>query len=66
LAHTEVLKAITVNPAKLLGLDKRIGSIEKGKDADLVLFNGDPFECTTKICTVIIDGKVEVENNCKD
>jgi len=44
---------------------KRIGSIEKGKDADLVLFNGDPFEYLTKPCLVIIDGKVEADNQCK-
>lgn len=64
LPRTEALKAITINPATLLGIADRVGSIEKGKDADLVLFNGDPFEYTTKPCIVIIDGKVEVEN-CK-
>jgi imidazolonepropionase-like amidohydrolase len=64
LPYEEALKAITINPARLLGLEKRIGSIEKGKDADLVLFNGDPFEYTTKACIVIIDGKVEVDQ-CK-
>ncbi|MGZ3950864.1 MAG: amidohydrolase family protein [Flavisolibacter sp.] len=65
LSYEDALKAITINPAKLLGLDKQIGSIEKGKDADLVLFNGDPFEYTTKPCMVIIDGKVEVQNQCQ-
>jgi imidazolonepropionase-like amidohydrolase len=64
LPYEEALKAITINPARLLGLDKKIGSLEKGKDADLVLFNGDPFEYVTKPCIVIIDGKVEV-NQCK-
>ena len=59
----EALKAITLNPAKLLGIDKQVGSIEVGKDADLVLFNGDPFEYTTKVCTVFIDG-IEVSNSC--
>ena len=57
----EALKAITINPARLLGLDKRIGSIEKGKDADLVLYNGEPFEYLTKVCTVIINGQVVAE-----
>lgn len=61
LSFEDALKAITIHPAKLLGMDKRIGSIEKGKDADLVLFNGDPFEYTTKVCMVIINGKVEVD-----
>lgn len=64
LPYEEALKTITINPAKLLGLDGRIGSLEKGKDADIVLFDGDPFEYTTKTCVVIIDGKVEAEN-CK-
>ncbi|GAC1419789.1 MAG: amidohydrolase family protein [Flavisolibacter sp.] len=61
LPYQEALKTITLNPARLLGLEKRIGSLEKGKDADMVLFNGDPFEYLTKVCMVIIDGKVEVD-----
>ncbi len=59
----EALKSITLNPAKLLGIDKQVGSIEVGKDADLVLYNADPFEYTTKVCTVFIDG-TEVSNSC--
>jgi imidazolonepropionase-like amidohydrolase len=59
----EALKSITLNPAKLLGIDKQVGSIEVGKDADLVLYNGNPFEYTTKVCTVFIDG-TEVSNSC--
>jgi imidazolonepropionase-like amidohydrolase len=64
LPYDEALKAITINPARLLGLDKQIGSIEKGKDADLVLFDGDPFEYTTHVCKVIIDGEL-VSDLCK-
>ncbi|MBS1936058.1 MAG: amidohydrolase family protein, partial [Bacteroidetes bacterium] len=64
LPYDEALKAVTINPAKLLGLDKRIGSIEKGKDADIVLYDGDPFEYTTHVCKVIIDGQL-VADNCK-
>jgi imidazolonepropionase-like amidohydrolase len=63
LPYEEALKAITINPAKLLGLDKRIGSIEKGKDGDIVLYDGDPFEYTTHVCKVIIDGQL-VADNC--
>jgi len=63
LPFEEALKAITLNPARLLGLDKRIGSLEKGKDADIVLYDGDPFEYTTHVCKVIIDGKL-VADNC--
>ncbi|MDW8467259.1 MAG: hypothetical protein RML35_14170 [Chloroherpetonaceae bacterium] len=40
-----------------------MGSIEKGKDADLVLFDGDPFEYTTHVCQVIINGRV-VKETC--
>lgn len=61
LPFEEGLKSITLNPAKLLGVEKRVGSIEAGKDADLVLFNGDPFEYTTNVTMVMIDGVVVSE-----
>jgi imidazolonepropionase-like amidohydrolase len=62
----EALKSITINPAKLLGIDQRVGSIETGKDADMVMYDGDPFEYTTHVCNVIIDGQVVTENeSCK-
>lgn len=64
LPFDEALKTITLNPARLLGIEKRVGSIEKGKDADLVLYNGDPFEYLTKVCVVIIDGVV-VKEGCE-
>lgn len=63
LSFNDALKAITINPAKLLGLDKKIGTLEKGKDADIVLYNGDPFEYLTKVCSVFIDGEI-VSDNC--
>jgi imidazolonepropionase-like amidohydrolase len=56
LTYEDALKSITINPARLLGLDKERGSLEKGKKADLVLFDGDPFEYTTHITDVYIDG----------
>lgn len=52
------LQALTIEAAKILGIDDRVGSLENGKDADLVLYDGDPFEYTTHIEKVIIDGKV--------
>lgn len=52
----EALKAITINPAKIFGLDKEIGSIEKGKRANLFVSDGDPFETKTQIHHLFIDG----------
>ena len=57
----EALKAITINPARLAGLEASIGSIEPGKDADLVVFDGDPFGVLTRTLKVLIDGKVVFE-----
>ena len=64
LSFDDALKAVTLNPARLLGIENRVGSIEKGKDADLVLYDGDPFEYLTKVCVVIIDGVV-VNEGCQ-
>lgn len=51
------LDAITIEAATLLGIEKQVGSLERGKDADLVLFNGDPFEYTSQVTGVIINGE---------
>lgn len=51
-------RAITIEAARLLGVDDRVGSLEPGKDADLALYDGDPFEFTTHCVGVIIDGDV--------
>lgn len=53
----EALKSITINPAKICGLDDRVGSIEEGKDADIVLFDGDPFNLKATPKIIIINGK---------
>lgn len=52
------LRAITINPAKILGFDDRVGSLEVGKDADVVIFDGHPFEISGKAWKVIINGEV--------
>lgn len=52
------LRALTIDAAEILGIDQQVGSLEEGKDADIVLYNGDPFEYTTHIEKVIIDGKL--------
>ncbi|MBV8879893.1 MAG: amidohydrolase family protein, partial [Planctomycetaceae bacterium] len=55
------LKALTVNAARMLKMDARLGAIERGRDGDLVLFSGDPFAPSSRVRYVIIDGKVVVE-----
>jgi imidazolonepropionase-like amidohydrolase len=55
------LAAITIDAARVLGIGERVGSIEAGKDGDLALFDGDPFEYTTKVVGVVIDGRVVSE-----
>ena len=57
----DVLKALTLYGAEAVNLDKRIGTIEKGKDADLVFLDGEPFEITTSVERVMVDGKIEYE-----
>ena len=59
MSEEDALKSITLSAAEAVGLEKRIGSLEAGKDADLVLLDGDPFELTTEVEQVIIDGRVE-------
>lgn len=57
LTWNQALASITKTPAKILGLSDRIGTIEPGKDADLALYNGDPFEYTTHCTGTLIDGE---------
>jgi len=61
LSFDDALATITIDAAKILGVSDRVGSIEPGKDADLALFDGDPFEYTTHVTGVVIDGKVVSE-----
>jgi imidazolonepropionase-like amidohydrolase len=51
------LRAITATPAKILGVDERVGSLLPGKDADVVVWSGDPFAATTVPAMVFIDGE---------
>jgi len=60
--EADALRSITLAPAEAIDLDQKIGSIEKGKDADLVLLDGDPFEFLTSVKKVVIDGRIEYEN----
>jgi imidazolonepropionase-like amidohydrolase len=63
LPQEEALKAITINPAEIWGVSDQVGSIEKGKTADLIVTNGDPLEIQTQIKYLYIAGKeVPLEN----
>jgi len=57
LTFDEALATVTIDAARLLGVDKRVGSLEAGKDADIVLYDGDPFEYTSHVVGVFIDGE---------
>ncbi|HOL83966.1 MAG TPA: amidohydrolase [Thermoclostridium caenicola] len=54
----EALKAITINAARACRIDDRVGSLEVGKDADMVMFTGHPFDYMTKVYMTIINGRV--------
>ena len=56
LTFDQALASITISAAKVLGLEQRLGSLEPGKDADLALYDGDPFEYTTHCIAVIVSG----------
>lgn len=61
LTREEALRAVTITPAQILGVDGRVGTIEVGKDADIVLWNGEPFEITTRPIGVLVDGVLAVD-----
>lgn len=61
LSFEEALATITIDAARILGIANRVGSLEPGKDADVVLFDGDPFEYTSHVTGVIINGQVASE-----
>jgi imidazolonepropionase-like amidohydrolase len=61
LSFAEALATITIDAARILGVANRVGSLEAGKDADVALFDGDPFEYATHVVGVVIDGQVVSE-----
>jgi len=66
LPYEEALKAVTVNPAQIWGVGDRIGSIEEGKWADLMITDGDPLETKTQVKQLFIKGKtVDLDNKHK-
>jgi imidazolonepropionase-like amidohydrolase len=59
--HEWALRGLTINAARFVGIDHRVGSLEVGKDADLALWNGEPFEPTSRVVGVIVDGVLRVD-----
>lgn len=54
----EAMKAISINAAKICGVDDRLGSLKEGKDADIVIYDGSPFEIASSVFATIVDGRV--------
>jgi imidazolonepropionase-like amidohydrolase len=61
LPFDDALAAVTLTPARLVGVEKRVGSIEVGKDADLVLWSGKPFEPSSRVIGVLLEGKLVLD-----
>lgn len=59
--EVDALKAITINAAELTEIGERVGSLEKGKDADVIIMDGHPLELKTRVVTTIINGQVVYE-----
>lgn len=51
------LRSVTINPAEMLGLDARVGSLEVGKDGDVVIWDGDPLDIMSRARTVLVEGR---------
>ena len=61
LSFEDALSLVTIDAARILGIDKRVGSLEAGKDGDVALFDGDPFEFASHVTAVVINGVVVSE-----
>ena len=58
LSEEEALRTVTINPARQLGIDKRVGTLEVGKDADVVIWTGHPLSTYSRVDTTFIEGEV--------
>src|SRR5271157_3645553 len=65
-SEAQALAMITLNPARELGLDRRLGSIEVGKDGDIALFNAHPFDAFSRCELALIDGEVYFQRSEPD
>ena len=58
LSQEDALKALTINPAEVFGAAAELGSLEKGKAGDIVIFDGNPFLAPARVKTVIVGGRL--------
>lgn len=58
-----MLRAMTIHPARAFGYDDRVGSLERGKDADIVISTGDPLDPRSHVLLVLIDGEIQYERS---
>lgn len=58
MSEVDALNMVTINPAKMLHIDQKVGSIAVGKDADLVIWDGPPLSSYSKVVTTFIEGKI--------
>lgn len=63
LPEDRALETVTINPARILGVDDRVGSLEPGKDADFLLFDADPWDGRSKVAETYIDGALVYESD---
>jgi imidazolonepropionase-like amidohydrolase len=54
----DALKAVTLNSARIMAIEDRVGTLAKGKDADIAILSGPPFESASRVEAVIVNGKV--------
>jgi imidazolonepropionase-like amidohydrolase len=66
MSHDDALRAVTLTPAELFGVSDRIGSLQAGRDANIVVWSGDPFEFSTRVDHVLIRGREVLEPSRQD
>lgn len=66
MTHDDALRAVTLTPAEIFGLSDRIGSLQPGRDANVVVWSGDPFEFSTQVEHVLIRGREVIEPSRQD
>jgi imidazolonepropionase-like amidohydrolase len=66
MTHDDALRAVTLTPAEVFGLSDRIGSLQTGRDGNVVIWSGDPFEFSTRVEHVLIRGREAIEPSRQD